>query len=94
MNIYGTEGRIEIEIPFNAPWDRPCKVWHQRGSEEPELFELETANQYTLQGDLFSKAVLEDTDVPTPIENAVANMRVIEAIFASAEEGRWVDCCE
>ncbi|MCH8045140.1 MAG: Gfo/Idh/MocA family oxidoreductase [Planctomycetes bacterium] len=91
VNIYGTEGHIEIEIPFNAPADRPCKVWHQRGSEEPERFELETANQYTIQGDLFSQAVLEDTDVPTPIEDAVANMRVIEAILASAEEGRWVE---
>jgi predicted dehydrogenase len=92
VNIYGSEGRVEIEIPFNAPGDRPCKVWHQQGDQEPELFELETANQYTIQGDLFSQAVLEDTDVPTPIDDAVANMRVIEAILASAEEGRWMSC--
>jgi predicted dehydrogenase len=28
VNIFGTKGRIEIEIPFNAPSDRPCKVWY------------------------------------------------------------------
>ncbi len=89
VNIFGTEGRIEIEIPFNAPPDRPCKIWYQHGDETEEIL-LNTCNQYTIQGDLFSQAVLNDTDVPTPIEDAVANMKVIEAIFRSAQSGTWI----
>ncbi|MCG2767307.1 MAG: Gfo/Idh/MocA family oxidoreductase [Anaerolineae bacterium] len=89
VNIYGTEGRIEIEIPFNAPPDRPCRMWHQRGAEIEEIA-LEICNHYTIQGDLFSQAVLHDTEVPTPLEDAVANMRVIEALIRSAKGGIWV----
>jgi predicted dehydrogenase len=90
VNIFGTEGRVEIEIPFNAPTDRPCRMWHQHGSETDEIL-LDVCNQYTIQGDLFSQAVLNDTDVPTPLEDAVANMKVIEAIVRSAESGTWVE---
>ena len=89
VNIFGTEGRVEIEIPFNAPSDRPCKMWHQYGTEIDEIV-LEVCNQYTIQGDLFSQAVLNDTDVPTPLEDAVANMKVIEALVQSAKSGTWV----
>lgn len=89
VNIFGTEGRVEIEIPFNAPPDKPCKLWHERGGmREESLFEV--CDQYTIQGDLFAQAVLNDTPVPTPIEDAVANMRVIEAVFESVKAGRWV----
>ncbi|MCA9143695.1 MAG: Gfo/Idh/MocA family oxidoreductase [Planctomycetaceae bacterium] len=88
VNIFGVTGRIEIEIPFNAPPDRPCKLWHQRGTAIEEIT-FETCNQYGIQGDLFSQAILNDTPVPTPIEDAVSNMRVIEAIFRSAESGGW-----
>lgn len=89
VNIYGTEGRIEIEIPFNAPADRPCKMWHQRGVQIEEIA-LEVCNHYTIQGDLFSLAVLNDTEVPTPLEDAVANMQVIDALIRSAKGGIWV----
>jgi predicted dehydrogenase len=89
VNIYGTEGRVEIEIPLNAPSNRPCRMWHQRGSEVEEIV-LEVCDQYTIQGDLFSEAVLNDTPVPTPLEDAVANMQVIEALVASATSGVWV----
>lgn len=89
VNIYGTSGRVEIEIPFNAPPDRPCRLWHQRGSEVEEIL-LPAADQYTIQGDLFSRAVLENTPVPTPLEDAVANMRAIEAIVESGRQGGWV----
>ena len=89
VNIFGTEGRVEIEIPFNAPADRPCRMWHQYGSEIHEIV-LDACDQYTIQGDLFSQAVLDDTPVPTPLEDAVANMRVIEALVQSARRGTWV----
>ena len=83
VNIFGTDGRIEIEIPFNAPPDRPCKMWHQQGKETKEI-ELEICNQYTLMADAFSLAALEDRPVPAPLEDAIANMRVIEALAAKA----------
>ena len=88
VNIFGATGRVEIEIPFNAPPDRPCKLWHQRGSET-ELIEFGICDQYTIQGDLFARAILEDTAVPTPLTDAVANIRVIEAILRSGKSGAW-----
>ena len=88
VNIFGTEGRIEIEIPFNAPPDEPCRMWHQRGERIEEMV-LEICDQYTIQGDLFSQAILNDTAVPTPLEDAIANMKSIEALFASAKSGCW-----
>jgi predicted dehydrogenase len=92
VQIMGDEGRIEIEIPFNAPPDRPCKMWHATNRDTKEITEeivLPICNQYTIQGDLFSRAILENAPVPTPIEDAVANLRVIEAIFRSAGSGGW-----
>jgi predicted dehydrogenase len=89
VNIFGTEGRVEIEIPFNAPPDRPCKMWHQYGDEIEEIV-LDICDQYTIQGDLFSQAVLNDSEVPTPLGDAVANMKVIEAVVKSGETGTWV----
>jgi predicted dehydrogenase len=90
VNIYGSEGRIEIEIPGNAPPDRPCIIWYEHNGKIEEIA-LPTADQYTLQGDNFSRAILEDTPVLTPLSDAVANMRVIEGILQSAEKGEWVN---
>jgi predicted dehydrogenase len=87
-NIFGTEGRIEIEIPVNAPPDRPSRMWHQRGQTVTEIV-LEAVDQYTIQGDAFARAILDDTPVPTPLADAVGNMRVIEAVLESARSGTW-----
>lgn len=89
VNIVGKSGRVEIEIPFNAPNDRPCRLWHQHGEETQEI-QFDIVDQYTIQGDLFSQAILNDTAVPTPIGDAVANMKVIEAVFESGAKGGWV----
>ena len=88
VNIFGTEGRIEIEIPVNAPPDRPSRMWHQRGPSITEIV-LEACDQYTVQGDLFARAILDNTPVPTPLDDAVGNMRTIEAVLASARAGAW-----
>ena len=79
MHIFGTTGRIEIEIPFNAPPDKPTRIFV---NEEVEEFPV--CDQYTIQGELFSRAILENTEVPVPLEDALKNMAVIEAIFKSA----------
>ena len=89
VNIFGAEGRIEIEIPFNAPPDKPCRIWYQRGNEIEEIV-FDVCNQFTIQGDLFSQAVLNNTEVSTSLEDAVANMKVIESVVRSAEKGSWV----
>jgi predicted dehydrogenase len=88
VNIFGSAGRVEIEIPFNAPPDRPCRMRHQSGDEVEEIV-LEICDQYTIQGDLFSQAILNQTDAPTPLEDAIANMRIIEALIRSAKSGSW-----
>lgn len=89
VNIFGTTGRVEIEIPFNAPPDRPCRMWHAHDRTIDEI-EFDVCNQYTLQGDVFSRAILDNTPVPTPLEDAVANMRVIEGVINSSNQGQWV----
>ena len=89
VNIFGTDGRIEIEIPFNAPPDRPCKIAYQHGKESGEI-SFDVCDQYEIQGHLFSKAILHDSEVPTPLDDAVANMKVIDAMIKSAEKGTWV----
>jgi len=89
VNIFGTDGWIEIEIPFNTPPDRPSRIRYQHGNESGEIC-FDICDQYTIQGDLFSKAIRHDGQVPTPLDDAVANMQVIDALIKSAENGTWV----
>jgi predicted dehydrogenase len=93
MEFLGTKGRIEIEIPFNAPPDLETRILIDDGRDvfgggiTTETFPI--SDQYTTQGDVFSQAVLGQAEVPVPMENAIANMAVIEGVFRSAESGRW-----
>jgi predicted dehydrogenase len=94
MQFLGTEGRVDIEIPFNAPIDKPCRVFVDDGknlyagaSQITESFPI--CNQYTIQGDLFSKAVRGEGEIPNPMEDAFLNTAVLEALFRSAESGNW-----
>jgi predicted dehydrogenase len=98
VHILGTRARIEIEIPFNAPPDRPCRLRVDDGSnlfgQAAEQLEMDVCDQYTIQGDLFSRAILENTETPYPLEDSVQNMRVIDAVFAAAggkmANGKWL----
>lgn len=93
VHILGTRGRIELEIPFNAPPDRPTRLFIDSTGDlsgsgiTTEIFPV--ADQYTMQGDAFAKAVREDTEVPVSLEDSIGNMAVIEAIFRSAGSGKW-----
>jgi predicted dehydrogenase len=93
VHFLGTRGRIEIEVPFNAPMDRPTRLFIDDsgdlfgGGITTETFPA--CDQYTLQGDAFSKAVMDGTEVPVSVEDAIENMAVIEAIFNSANSGQW-----
>ncbi|HWS56724.1 MAG TPA: Gfo/Idh/MocA family oxidoreductase [Pyrinomonadaceae bacterium] len=92
VQLFGTRGRVEVERPFNAPNDRPTRVLVADDSDRPEgveALEFPACDQYTIQGDLFSRAVREGVEQPLPLEDAVRNMAVIDAVFRSAESGGW-----
>jgi predicted dehydrogenase len=84
MIFHGTEGRIEVLIPFNAPNDRPTQIiLHE------ETVEIPVCDQYEIQGTLFSQALRENREQPIPLEDAINNMTVIDAVFRSAANGQW-----
>ena len=92
VDIYGDSGRISIEIPFNIPPDRPTRVSVIAGGDPPvapaaEVLVFDTADPYGVEVALFGAAVLAGTPVPVPPEDAVANLRVIERLFASGDSG-------
>jgi len=93
IQILGTRGRIEVEIPFNVPPNRSVRIFVDDGSDlfgaGIEVKEFPICNQYTIQGDLFSRAIREQTVQAIPLEDAVSNMAVIDAVFRSASSGRW-----
>ncbi|HKQ51174.1 MAG TPA: Gfo/Idh/MocA family oxidoreductase [Pyrinomonadaceae bacterium] len=93
MQFLGTRGRIEVLIPFNAPSNRPMRILVDDGTDlfgtNIETIEFPACDQYEIQGDLFSRAIRENTQQPIPLEDAVNNMAVIEAVFRAAETGSW-----
>ncbi len=93
VQLLGTKGRIELEIPFNAPPDRPTRILIDSGQDlfggGVRIEEFDICDQYTLQGDQFSQAVRGEGEVPTPLEDSLANMAVIEAMFESETSGHW-----
>jgi predicted dehydrogenase len=98
VQIIGAKGRIEIEIPFNAPPDKPCRIFKDDGGDisgrSAEILEFDICDQYTIQGDLFSRCIREGGDLPVPLEGSLRNMAVIEAVFRSAKSGKWEEPSE
>lgn len=94
MHFYGDKQELEVKIPFNAPNDVACEIRLNSGDihqKEVETLQFEVCDQYRIQAEAFSRAVKDDTAVPVPLEDALANTRVLEAVFQSAREGRWID---
>jgi predicted dehydrogenase len=89
--IYGTQKKMEIEIPFFHPNDRPSRISLDEGGFVPEksYVELAVCDQYTIQGDAFSLAVINNSEVPVPLEDTLKNTAVLKAIFRSVETGKW-----
>jgi len=98
MRFYGTEGRLEPEIPFNAAINRIARIYIDDGRDldggGKVTEEIPPCDQYTIQGDLFSRAIRENGEVPVPLEDALKNMAVIDAVFRSGETGRWEEPAE
>lgn len=87
-NILGDQGQIIVEIPVNAPPNEPARII-LKTKEKSETIDFDPIDQYTLQGDAFSKAILEDLAVPASLDDAIGNMKVIDAIVASARDKKW-----
>jgi predicted dehydrogenase len=89
VHVYGTEGRIEIDIPFNIPPHLPTRIRLSHGGEPPvspetQVFTFEPADPYGVEAAGFAAAVLDGSPVPVPPEDAVANLRTIQRIFDAA----------
>ena len=89
VQIVGDQGHIEIEIPVNAPKDTSSKVW-LRTKNGSEVFTIEPVDQYTLQGDAFAKAIINNTEIQPSLDDAIANMKVIDAVVESAKTNSWI----
>jgi predicted dehydrogenase len=93
VNALGTKGRIEVEIPFNAPADAACRIFLDDGSRlggaSAQVTSFPIVDQYSLQSEAFSRAIRTGGTVDNSIEVAVGNMRVIDALFRSATSGGW-----
>jgi predicted dehydrogenase len=93
MQFFGTRGRLEVEIPFNAPSDKPTRILIHDGSDlagnNAEVREVPVCNQYTIQGDLFSRAIIENNAQAVSLEDSELNMAVIDALFRSASADKW-----
>ncbi|HEU0091000.1 MAG TPA: Gfo/Idh/MocA family oxidoreductase [Vicinamibacteria bacterium] len=91
--VLGTRGRIEVEIPVNAPPDRPCRIFFDDGRDAfgtgVETRSFAICDQYALQADEMSRAIREGGAPSIPLEDSVANMRVIDALVRSARSGAW-----
>ena len=92
--VLGTRGRVEVVVPVNAPPDRPVRLLVDSGADllggSAKIEEFPICDQYRIQGDAFSMAVRGEGEVPTPLEDSIRNMAVIEALFRSAREHAWV----
>ena len=93
VTIAGTGGRIEIMIPFNAPQMEPTRIVVDNGSQLGGASGVEEiiapVDQYAEEADAFAQAVLGETSLPYGIDDAVANMQILDAIFRSEQSGRW-----
>jgi predicted dehydrogenase len=88
VHVVGSGGRIEVEIPFNIPWDRETRVRLVAGGDPPvapasEVLTFGPTNQYTIQAERFGRAILDGTAAPVPPADAIATMRVIESILGT-----------
>ena len=90
VNIVGTQGRIKMDIPFSPPALTDAHIWLHRADDVEKII-FDAVDQYTIQGDLFSKAILDGTPVPTGLQDSINNMLVIEATFKSIAQGRLIE---
>lgn len=93
MHMLGTTGRIDVEIPFNAPPDIACRIFIDDGSQHAGLSavmeSLPVTDQYGAQADAFVELVRGTRTAEFNLEDGVANMAVIDAVYRSGRSGQW-----
>ena len=93
VNIFGAKARLEVEIPFNAPQGGAMTIWQDSGKElggaSAKAIKLPKADQYQLQGEIFSRALRGAQPLPFGLEDAILQMRVIDALFRSEKSRAW-----
>jgi len=93
VNIFGTKARLEVEIPFNAPQGGAMKLYLDNGSKlagaAAKTIRLPKADQYQLEGEAFSRAVRGTKALEYGLDDAILQMRVIDALFRSERSGTW-----
>lgn len=95
VQVFGTQAKMEIIIPFNAPADERTAITVDTGAPiDGSLARREilpAVDQYTQQAEAFALAVLGEKPLPWGIEDAIASMKVIDAIFQSEKTGAWAE---
>ena len=89
VQIIGATGRFEIDIPFNAPPDTPTLVHLHQDGKPVETRSIPVADQYQLQAEAFGRAVRGIEHLDHGVENAIRNMKVLDAFFRSETSGKW-----
>lgn len=93
VNLVGTDGRMEIEVPVNAPPEKPSILWvHTKAGSEKMVFDA--VDQYTLQAEAFAQAIINNTAVPISLQDSIKNMKVLESLFESAAKNSWINLTE
>jgi predicted dehydrogenase len=88
--IIGSKGRIDVEVPFNAPADRPTRIFIQGMTlNEGEWRSFPPSDQYQLQGEAFSRAVRKEEKLAFGVDNAIANMAALDAVARAGKSGKW-----
>ena len=93
VNIFGTKGRLEVEIPFNAPQGGAMRLWlddgKKLGDASAKPIKIDKADQYHLQGEYFSRVVRGKEKNLYGVEDAIQQARILDAVFRSAKSGKW-----
>ena len=94
VHVFGTEGRIDVQIPFNPQPVQPARIFRDDGSQLGDLSAVEESfdvtDQYRLQGEAFGRCLRLGEAPEFPLEDSIKNMRVVDGLFESARENRWV----
>lgn len=89
MEAIGEAGSLYVPLPFNPPGDEEARITLTRNRQSEEIT-IPASDSYRNMADAFALSVLNNEPVPTPLSDALANMKIIDAIFASAEKSQWV----
>ena len=88
VDVIGSGGEMRVHVPFNAYPDTPLQVSVSTAVGEREV-RTENADQYQRMFEGFSRAVRGEIPVPTPPQDAINNMKVLDALFRSEKSGTW-----